>query len=94
MNTEDELIMLRLIEGMHEPAFKPKLLDTLQSVILTVETCIEFVQQLELIFKKSITNNWTKKRKAQANTKIYANTVANGMAGKKNCPAFGKTCSI
>ena len=41
--------MLCLIEGMHDPAFKHKLLEMLQSVNLTVETCIEFVQQLELI---------------------------------------------
>ena len=39
MTTEDELIMLRLIEGMHDSAFKQKLLETLQSVNLTVETC-------------------------------------------------------
>ena len=32
MTTEDELIMLRLIEGMHDPAFKHKLLEMLQSV--------------------------------------------------------------
>ena len=51
MTTEDELIMLRLIEGMHDPAFKRKLLETLQRVNLTVETCIEIVQQLELIKK-------------------------------------------
>ena len=49
MTTEDELIMLRFIEGMHHPAFKHKLLETLQSVNLTLETCIEFVQQVELI---------------------------------------------
>ena len=49
MTTEDELIMLRLIEGMHNPAFKHKLLEMLQSVNFTVETCIEFVQQLELM---------------------------------------------
>ena len=83
MTTEDELIMLRLIEGIHDPAFKHKLLETLQSVNLTVETCIEFVQQQELI-QKSITNNRTKeKRTAQTNTKFYANTVADGMSGKK-----------
>ena len=52
MTTEDELIMLRLIEGTHHPACKHKLLETLQSVNLTVETYIEFVQQLELIKKK------------------------------------------
>ena len=48
MTTEDELIMLHLIEGMHDTALKHKLLEMLQSVNLTVETCIEFVQQLEL----------------------------------------------
>ena len=49
MTTEDELIMIRLIESMHDPAFKHKLLETLQSVNLTVETYTEFVQQLDLI---------------------------------------------
>ena len=48
-------------KDMHDSAFKHELLKTLQSVNLIVETCIEFVQQLELI-KKSITNNRTKKR--------------------------------
>ena len=53
MTTEDELIMLRLIEGMHDPAFKHKLLETLQSVDLTEETCIEFVKQLiNEVYKK------------------------------------------
>ena len=47
MTTEDELIMLHLIEGMHDSALKHKLLEILQRVNLTVETCIEFVQQLE-----------------------------------------------
>ena len=52
MTKEDELIMLRLIEDMHDLAFKHTSLETLQSVNLTVETCIEFLQQLELIKKK------------------------------------------
>ena len=51
MTIEDELIMLRLVEDMHDPAFKHKLLETLQSVNLTVETCMDFVQKLELIKK-------------------------------------------
>ena len=77
--------MLRLIESMLDPAFKHKLLETLQSVNLTEETCIEFVQQLELIKKKSIINNRTKeKHTAQTYTKFYTNTVANGMSGEKN----------
>ena len=51
MTTEDELIMLRFIGGRHDSDFKHKLLETLQSINLTVETFIEFVQQLELIKK-------------------------------------------
>ena len=51
MITEDELIILRLIESMHNSALKHKLLETLQSVNSTVETWTEFVQQLELIKK-------------------------------------------
>ena len=43
MATEDESIMLHLIEGMHDPVLKYKLLETLQRVNLTVETCIELV---------------------------------------------------
>ena len=46
MIPKGELIMLRLIEGMYDPGFKYKLLETLQSANLT-----EFVQQLELIKK-------------------------------------------
>ena len=52
MTSEDELIMPRLIEGMQDPAFKHKLLETLQNANLTVEICIESVQQLKLILKK------------------------------------------
>ena len=43
--------MLHLIEGMHDPAFRYKLLEMLQRVNLTVETSIELVQELELIKK-------------------------------------------
>ena len=57
MTTEDKLIMLRLIEGMHDPASKQKSLEMFQSVNLTVETCIEFVQQLELIKKNNQQSN-------------------------------------
>ena len=51
MTTVDELVMLLLIEGMYNSAFKHKLVEILESINLTVETCIEFVQQLELIKK-------------------------------------------
>ena len=53
MITEDELIMLRLIEGIHDPAFKHKLLETLQGVNLTVEICRDFVQNNSPAFGKT-----------------------------------------
>ena len=77
--TTDEFIMP--LEGMHDPAFKHKLLETLQSVNLTVETRIEFVQQLELIKKY---NQQSNEGEAQStNTKFYTNTMVNGISGKK-----------
>ena len=78
MTTEDELVMQRLTEGMHDPAFKHKLLETLKSVNLTIET---FVQQLELIKKG---NQQPNEREAYGtNMKFYANTVVNSMSEGK-----------
>ena len=94
MVTEDELIMLCLIEGMHNPAFKHNLLKMLQSINLTVETCIEFVQQLELIKKY---NQQPNKGDAYSTNKYKILCKYYGdqhVTGKNNCPAFGKTCSI
>ena len=62
MTTEDELIMLRLIECIHGRFFNHKLLKKLHSVNLTAKRSIEFVQQLKLINKKSIPNNRTKEK--------------------------------
>ena len=73
MTTEDELIMLCLIEGMHDPALKHKLLETLQSVNLTVEICTEFVQQLELIKNKTKT-----REKVKINGKYFHMQVDTG----------------
>ena len=63
------------------------------------ESIVQFAHRLKERARycefESITNNRTKEKlKAQTNTKFYENTVANGMSGKNNCPAFGKTCSI
>ena len=80
--TTDDLVMLRLIEGTHDPALKHKLLEMLQSVNLTVEICIEFVQQLELI-KKMYSQQPNEGEAYSTNKKFYANTVANGMTGGK-----------
>ena len=82
MTTEDYLVMVRLIEGTHDPALKHKLLEMLQSVNLTEETCIEFVQQLELI-KKDYIQQPNEGEAYSTNTKFYANTVAYGMTEEK-----------
>ena len=79
---------------MHDPAFKHKLLETLQSVNLTVETCIEFVQQLELMKKY---NQQLNEGEAYSTNKYEILCKYSGKCHvrKKNiCPAFGKTCCI
>ena len=94
MTTEDEFIMLHLIDGMHDPAFEHKLLEILQSVNLTVETCIEFVQQLELIKKY---NQQLNEGEAYSTNKYKISCQYCGerhVRVKNNCPTFGKTCSI
>ena len=92
MSTEDELIMLRLIEGMHHSAFKQKVLETFQSVNLTVETSIEFVQELELI--KS--NQYLNKGEAYSSNKyeILRKFCRKRRVLGNNCPAVSKACSI
>ena len=94
MTTEDELIMLLLIEGMHNSALKHKLLEMLQSVNLTVETCIEFVQQLELIKKY---NQQPNEEEAYSTNKYKILCKYCGewhVREKNNCPTFSKTCFI
>ena len=46
---EEELIWLHFIEGLHDVNQKNKILERLQGNNITMETCIEFKQQLEMI---------------------------------------------
>ena len=62
ITTEDELIILRLIEGIHNPAFKHQFLETLQSVNLTIET-YRVREATGINEKKSITNNRTREKR-------------------------------
>ena len=91
MTTENELIVLHLIEGMHDPTFKHKLLEMLQSVNLTVE-------------RACVATGINKKYNQQLNEgEVYSKNKyeilckycsERHVREKNNCPAFGKTCSI
>ena len=45
MTIEEELIQLRFIEGLHDVDQKNKILECLQGNNMTLEACVEFVQQ-------------------------------------------------
>ena len=94
MTTEDEFILLRLIEDMHDPAFKQKLSEMLQSVNFTVETCIEFVQQLELIKKYNQEPNEEEAYSTNKYEILCKYCGERHVKEKNNCPAFGKTYYI
>ena len=49
MSIEDELILLKLIEGMHDIAYKHDILERLQLNEMNLEASIDFLQQLKLI---------------------------------------------
>ena len=56
---EKELIWLRFIEGLHDVDQKNKIWKHLQGNSMTLEACVEFMQQLEMIsdFSKTTHNN-------------------------------------
>lgn len=59
MSIEEELIQLRFIEGLHDGNQRDKVLERLQSTNMALETCVEFIQQLEMIssFKEVTQDN-------------------------------------
>ena len=59
MTIEVELIQLHFIEGLHKMEQKNKILEYLQGNNMTLESCVEFVQQLEMIsdFSETTHNN-------------------------------------
>lgn len=49
ISIEDELIVLRLTEGMFGISYKRKIPERLQAHNRNLEACVDFLQQLELI---------------------------------------------
>ena len=65
MTIKEELLQLRLIEGLYE-AKKNKMLEQLQTQDMLLGACVEFVQQMVLIDQFNTTQEYT--RVFQVNT--------------------------
>lgn len=97
--TEEELIQLRLIEGMHNSAHRYKLMEQLQLTNMPLNMCIEFIQQQELIHtynqnkNKSYEEIMAETYTVQTKRKNCAYCGKIHEMKKEKCPAFGKTCS-
>ena len=48
---EEDLIQLRLIEGMYNASHQYEIMEQLQIGNISLNTCIDFIQQQELIHK-------------------------------------------
>ena len=48
---EEDLVQLRLIEGMYNASYQYKMMEQLQIGNMSLNTCIDFIQQQELIQK-------------------------------------------
>ena len=62
---EEELIQLKLIEGMYNASHRYKIMEQLQIGNMSLNTCIDFIQQQELIQKFN-------HEKSQPSENIYA----------------------
>ena len=64
---EEDLIQLRLIEGMYNASHRYKIIEQLQIGNVSLNTCIDFIQQQEIIQK---CNHF----KSQPSEQIFADT--------------------
>ena len=62
-----DLIQIMLIEGIYNASHQYKIIEQLQIVNMFLDTCIDFIQQQELIQKYS-------HNKSQPSKQIFANT--------------------
>ena len=100
---EDELIQMRLVDGIHNSSHRVKLLEYMQAADTTpsLDNCVQFAQQLELIQRFKGDDRDTKEsamsmevahvdRNKQSNApcRFCGRTHSHG-----RCPAYGKTCS-
>ena len=92
MTTEDELILLRLIEGLYDKSHKHKIMERLQISNLNLEASIEFAQQLELIEEFNQPKGY-KETYSTTKDRIKCRYCDKEHERDKNkCPALGKTC--
>ena len=95
---EEELIQLRLIEGMCNLSHRCKLLEQLQLGDMSLNACVEFIQQQELIEKFNQNENPNSEPRV-AETFTIKKTRRCSFCGyeherkKEKCPAYGKTCA-
>jgi hypothetical protein len=104
-SAEDDLIMMRFIDGLINPQYKLKLMEQIQIIdgSMDLTKCSQFVQQMEIIHDfnsdkngiPSITNVcYNDKNKYKP---VIAEHKSCQFCGnhheKRNCPAYGKVCS-
>lgn len=97
MSKEDEMILMRMIEGLINNDHKKRILEMLQANKMSLEEVINALQQLELIKShcnvdfqhESSMHSVYDKNKTQQNSKCQ---YCGGKHEKGKCPAFGKEC--
>jgi hypothetical protein len=99
LSKEDELVLMRLIDGLSSTELKRRILERLQDAEQTLEATLQSLQQLEQI------NSYNAKPAAveiahssQKYNRTQSSSPANckfcgGSHAKGKCPAFGKKCS-
>ena len=102
---EEELIWLQFIEGLNDVDQKNKILECLQHNNMTLEVCVEVVQQLEIsdfsVTTHDISVVFQVEETIQCGTDVLQKTEVkkdkycnfeHDLDKKVNCPAFGQTC--
>lgn len=104
-SAEDELLQMRLIDGLASTEHKQKVLQLIQTqtTALTLNNCIDFIQQLELIdkFNAPETINTSKQTgdtidinyQQKSSNMIMSCKFCGGKHEFRKCPAFGKKCT-
>lgn len=101
---EDELIQMRLIDGLCNFEHKNKILEFIQSrqESVSLVNCVEFLQQLEMIssFSRTVVSDSINNSvpaeihfKKERDKIIQNCKYCGGKHAIRSCPAFGKQCS-
>ena len=95
--SEEDLVRLRLIEGMYNSSHQYKIMEQLQIGNMSLNSCIEFIQKQELIQKynhdKSQTSEQIFTETCMLKTFLKCSYYGREHEIKRGkCPGFGKTC--